>query len=423
MRLRHPLLLVIALALLWLRAGPSARSADAPPAPAAAQQANPGPNPTVATGTHADGHGGESTYQKEILPFLTRHCFACHGNGKAKGDLSFEKFDDDTSVFADRKLWDTVRQMVQSHEMPPDKRPKPDPAEVEAVLKSIHVLFDRFDRTAKPNAGRVTIRRLNKTEYNNTIRDLVGVDFKPADDFPADDVGYGFDNIGDVLSVTPLLLEKYLNAAEKIAELAFKDPEARKRILIKAEGAKSKVEVARAILRNFARRAYRRPVAEEEVTRLLRFVELAIKNGDTPERGMQLAVQATLVSPHFLFRVERTQRARGTVDSFPITEYELVSRLSYFLWSSMPDEELFRLAGASALRKHLEAQVRRMLRDPRARALTENFAGQWLQTRNLRTMTPDPGVYPNFDEPLRTAMARETELFFEAIVKEDRSVL
>src|SRR4051812_25991409 len=119
MRLRHPLLLVIALALLlWLRAGPSARSADAPPAPVATKQANPGTNPAVENGTHAGGHGGGSTSQKETLPSLTKHCLACHGNGEAKGDLSFEKFKDDTTVVADRKLWDTVRQMVQSHEMP-----------------------------------------------------------------------------------------------------------------------------------------------------------------------------------------------------------------------------------------------------------------------------------------------------------------
>src|SRR5689334_15238402 len=216
MRLRRPFSLIVMLGLLLLlRLGPPARSADQPPEAAARPvdgKAEEGAKPEVAVGTHADGHGGESTYQKEIRPFLAKHCFACHANGKAKGDLSFDKFMDDMSVFNDRKLWDDVQQMVQSHEMPPDKRPRPDPAEVEAVLKSIHGLFDHFDQNATPNVGRVTIRRLNRTEYNNTIRDLVGVDFKPADDFPADDVGYGFDNIGDVLSVTPLLLEKYLNA-------------------------------------------------------------------------------------------------------------------------------------------------------------------------------------------------------------------
>src|SRR3954447_6134455 len=235
MRIRHLLFIFLAPGLLLLlRLEPAARSADVPDAPPAASSAGKTESvakPEIAVGTHADGHGGESTYQKEIRPFLAKHCFACHANGKKKGDLSFDKFMDDMSVLNDRKVWDDVQQMVQSHEMPPDKRPKPEPAEVEAVLKSIHGLFDRFDKPAKPNVGRVTIRRLNRTEYNNTIRDLVGVDFKPADDFPADDVGYGFDNIGDVLSLSPLLMEKYLAAAEKIADLAFKDPATRKRIL------------------------------------------------------------------------------------------------------------------------------------------------------------------------------------------------
>ena len=162
-----------------------------------------------------------SAYQKDVLPFLKQHCFACHGNGKAKADLSFDKYTDDASVVADRKVWDNVRHMLKAREMPPPERPQPKPAEVEAVTAAIQGIFDRADAAAKPNAGRVTIRRLNRTEYNNTIRDLVGVDFKPADDFPADDVGYGFDNIGDVLSVSPLLLEKYLSAAEAILDQAI----------------------------------------------------------------------------------------------------------------------------------------------------------------------------------------------------------
>ena len=120
-------------------------------------------------------------------------------------------------------MWDNVRHMLKAREMPPPERPQPKPAEVEAVTAAIQGLFDRADAAAKPNAGRVTIRRLNRTEYNNTIRDLVGVDFNPADDFPADDVGYGFDNIGDVLSVSPLLLEKYLSAAEAILDEAIVD--------------------------------------------------------------------------------------------------------------------------------------------------------------------------------------------------------
>src|SRR5262245_4834422 len=317
-----------------------------------------------------------ATFTRDVAPMLAKYCVSCHGGRKPKGQLNLEELRDEREALERPEIWEKVVQRLRAGEMPPEGNPKPAAPERERALSWAEVAAAPVDCDKERDPGRVTIRRLNKAEYRNTIRDLVGIDFKPAEDFPADDVGYGFDNIGDLLTLSPLHLEKYLAAAEKIAEVAFKDPEARKRILIKAEGTKNESDVTRAILRNFARRAYRRPVSEEEVTRLSRFVELAVKNGDAPERGLRLAVQATLVSPHFLFRVERTQRARGTVDSFPITEYELASRLSYFLWSRMPDEELFRLAGAGALRKNLEAQVRRMLRDPRARALTENFAGQ-----------------------------------------------
>ena len=159
-----------------------------------------------------------SVYEKDILPSSKNIASPATGNGKSKADLSFDKFKDDKSVLLDRKTWDSVQHMLQTREMPPEGRPKPEPAEIDTTLKSIRDMFHEFDRTAKLNVGRVTIRRLNRTEYNNTIRDLVGVDFKPAEDFPTDDVGYGFDNIGDVLSVSPLLLEKYLAAAEMILE-------------------------------------------------------------------------------------------------------------------------------------------------------------------------------------------------------------
>ena len=178
-------------------------------------------DPPVAPPPRAKGDLSRSIYQKDVLPFLKAHCFNCHGNGKAKAELSFDGYTDDASVVKERKVWETVRHMLTAREMPPPDRPQPKPADAEAVSKALQELFDRADSAATPNAGRVTIRRLNKTEYNNTIRDLLGVDFKPAEDFPADDVGYGFDNIGDVLSVSPLLLEKYLSAAETILDRAI----------------------------------------------------------------------------------------------------------------------------------------------------------------------------------------------------------
>src|SRR5262249_48756392 len=262
-----------------------------------------------------------------------------------------------------------------------------------------------------------------------TIRDLLGVNFKPADDFPTDDVGYGFDNIGDVLSMSPLLLEKYLQAAEKIVGEVFKSKTLKARIMIKVVPADAsqlqKQEGPQAILRPFLRRAYRRPVLDDEVNRFLRFISLAEKNGDSFEKGIQLAMQAALCSPNFLFRIEKDFRIKADKFAEPVTQFELATRLSYFLWSSMPDEELFQLAGKTKLREKgvLEEQVRRMLADPKAKALTEHFAGQWLQLRSVAQLSPDPKMFPEFDDKLRKAMIRETELFFEHIVQEDRSVL
>src|SRR4051812_27907016 len=165
----------------------------------------------------------QPTFGRDVLPFLKAHCFHCHGreSGDNKADLSLDKFKDDLSLQQDRKTWDNVLSMLRTGEMPPKERPRPPAADLEAVQQSIEAVLANLDCAKFKNVGRVTVRRLNRTEYNNTIRDLVGVDFQPAADFPQDDVGYGFDNIGDVLSTTPLLLERYLAAAETIVEKAI----------------------------------------------------------------------------------------------------------------------------------------------------------------------------------------------------------
>jgi mono/diheme cytochrome c family protein len=389
-----------ALALLTLAAG-RAPAADQPPQP--------------------------GSFTKQVAPLLKQYCTGCHGGAKPRGGLALDAFRDDASAAKSREVWDRVLKNVRAGDMPPAKKPRPTAAEVDTLAAWVEATFARVD-CGKIDPGRPTIRRLNRVEYNNTIRDLTGVDFQPAEDFPADDVGNGFDNIGDVLSLPPILLEKYLAAAEKITDTAFKTPALRKRIMISEPSPQlSQLECSRKIVENFARRGYRRPVGPEEVDRLVRFVRLAESQGDGFERGIELAVEAVLVSPHFLFRVELDPVAPrlSPAVSHPVSDYELATRLSYFLWSTMPDEELFARAKDGTLHKPdvLEAQVRRMLQDPKAQALIENFGDQWLGLRNLRTMTPDPAAFPGFDEPLRSAMLRETELFFGAIVREDRSIL
>ena len=279
----------------------------------------------------------------------------------------------------------------------------------------------------------------------------------PADEFPADDVGYGFDNVGDVLSTPPILLEMYLTAADKVIDAAFRDQYVRERLLnapvdaipfafrhfrpavrtpredkiFRAPNAAPDPELARQqrvydILRAFCDRAFRRPATHDELTRLLGIVLAAERDGEPPESAIQLALQKVLVSPPFLFLgTEHDHDSGETSHRMPDNDFELATKLSYFLWSSMPDEELYRLAARVALRRggNLRAQVKRMLRDRKSRALAENFASQWLQTRKLKEFAPDPILFPDFDEPLRMAMLEETVLFFESIRDKDRSVL
>jgi mono/diheme cytochrome c family protein len=530
-------------------------------------------------------------FSKAGPAFLKKHCVACHAGEKPKADLMLDGFTDEASVLKERKKWQAILHQIESGEMPPREKPRPAMAEIEAVTASVRGLFAKADQNAKPDPGRVTVRRLNKVEYNNTIRDLVGVDFNPAEDFPSDDVGHGFDNIGDVLTLSPVLLERYLAAAEAIVSRAitpvpppvtarwtstqFSEPAAAKipfknqyrEIKVKPDGpaletgpifvrvqvpgageynfrtrvyaettGKQPVKVAvlaglakdapgaatdaevdklagaavkslrpfriietievkartakdapqttiklppgvvpdkvalavvkppegepapavfvqfmsldgpldsrpathrkllacdqskpptartREVLTRFATKAYRRPATTDEVERLAKLVEAAEARGEKWEAGMQVAFQAVLVSPKFLFRLELDDRP-DAAGVRPLDEYQLASRLSYFLWSTMPDDELFDLAAKKQLTANLDAQVKRMLTDPKAKALVDNFVMQWLQLRTLKNFQPDAKQFPQFNDKLRAAMLKETELFFTALIKEDRSIL
>jgi hypothetical protein len=382
------------------------------------------------------------SFAAEVAPVLATYCMPCHDAKTARGGVNLAALTEGESF-----VWEKVAGAVRSGNMPPPGRPRPTAAEIDLLDAWLDAV------TVAPSPGGVTVRRLNRAEYNNTIRDLIGLDLRPADDFPADDTGHGFDNIADVLSLPPVLFEKYLVAAERVVDAAFSHPAARRRLLNlqpstavplwyrkvtlpEREHVRERLVLSKAdlpppdpveeerqraypILMAFADRAFRRPATHDEVNRLLRFVEDALRNGEGPEHGIRVAFQAILCSPQFLFRIESADTP-GRVNDF-----ELATRLSYFLWSSTPDEELFGHAACGTLRRenNLAGQVRRMLRDPKSRALSENFAGQWLQTRGLREFTPDPSRFPDFDESLRSAMMRETELFFDAVSREDRSIL
>ena len=630
-----------------------------------------------------------SAFEQTTGKFFGKNCVSCHNAKMKAGGIDLTSFNRADSVVKSRETWEAVQREISAGQMPPKGLPRPNPAELKAFNAQVTAEFDRADRLNASNPGRVTAHRLNRAEYNNTIRDLVGVDSHPADDFPQDDSGYGFDNIGDALSLTSSQMDRYFAAAEKIARAAvfgqeplqptltqrgrggrrivtgvtiparydetglslpnslhttqrfpvngeylfrfkldgirpynsealhlglwidgkqvqaldfdptggaafnpdrqdfggrevecrlrvtagdhwiaaaitrlyeglpteyggpnpskrhlslpeFKVPpnfppervaqfkarfEARRKEKAPTNDVRvSSLEIggpyhqavgpeteslrkiftcghlhgghspdcARKIVRDFGGRAFRRPLTAPEIDRFTGLVSLARKQGDSFEDGICLAVQAILVSPHFLFRIEndpiahlpqpllikegsketrsslakegsketRSSLAKGanretrsllakganretrslplrrgglgrgeqslnSDNGHPISQYELASRLSYFLWSSMPDDTLRRCANTQTLRDPaiLAAQVRRMLKDPKASALAENFGGQWLQFRALESVHPDKTRFPDFDDYLRMSMRRETELFFENVVRDDRSIL
>lgn len=384
-------------------------------------------------GFATDVSAAAARFRIQVRPILETYCYGCHGNGASEGGRTLDSFASDDAMLADRKLWWAVLKNVRAGIMPPAGEERPNDDERRRLLEWIE--FDVFGIDPKnPDPGRVTLRRLNRTEYQNTIRDLTGVEFDTWDAFPADDTGYGFDNIGDVLSVSPLLMEKYLQAAETVADAAVPDrvphPDDSTRLKKKyrriftsgppPDEPAARDNYAREILAVFARRAYRRPVDEPTIHRLAKIAKATYEApNQTFEAGVTNAITAVLSSPRFLFRTENV--GESPVDEkYPlIDEHSLASRLSFFLWSTMPDEELIGLADRGELRANLRATVKRMIDDERSEEFIKNFVGQWLRSRDVERFETDL----DFSHDLARAMSRETEACFEYIMHENRSVL
>jgi hypothetical protein len=278
-----------------------------------------------------------------------------------------------------------------------------------------------------PESANTVLRRLNKSEYNNTVRDLLGTSLRPAgvatkpDDGLKDYVKAGFDTNGESLSLSLQHLEILEQAATQLVDELFALPvaDARRSAILSCQlQAGSEETCARQILSPFARRAFRRPVTDAEVSGLLQVARKVSDAGDTYEEGLKAALRAVLLSPHFLFLVEKpTPGAPGELT--PLKDHELAARLSYFLWSSMPDAALSALADAGALAKDsakLLSEVERMLADGKAAALADNFAGQWLTLRRAAVVEPDPMTFSGYDVALRDSAVRETQLFFSELV-------
>ena len=363
-------------------------------------------------------------FEHDVRPLLDRYCFQCHGPDSHKGDVSLAPFTDKAAIHREPKLWGTVLRQLHERTMPPASKPQPTAEERERIEAWVRLALTDVDPGTLPkDPGRVVARRLNRAEYNNTIRDLLGVDSRPADAFPADGSGGGgFDNNADTLFVPPILLEQYLRAAADVLERA-----APERLFVARPTPDLPArEAARRVLEHFVPRAFRRPAAAGEVERYLALYDVSERRGDSYEKAVKLALRAVLVSPAFLFRVEQDRPGAAAAEPYPVGEYELASRLSYFLWSSMPDDELLRLAAEGRLHDPavLDGQVRRMLRDPKSEALADNFGTQWLGVRAINTVVePDRGRFPQYTTSLRDAMYRETILLVDSVFRDDASLL
>ncbi len=517
--------------------------------------------------------------------FVQAHCLDCHSKGTRKGELTLDELLA-ADIEANAKVWEMVVRKLTSRQMPPKESPRPTELDFDTAIAFLGSSLDAVAQKS-PNPGRTeTFRRLNRTEYQNTIRDLLGLDVDITSLLPADESSHGFDNV-TVANLSPTLLNRYITAAQKISRLAvgsapqapggeivrirpditqdahidglpigtrggaliryhfpqdgeyeiqvhlmrdrneaieslnephdlevlmdrervelftIKPPpkgtsdqsvDANLKSRIKVKAGQHKLGVAflkkpssllettrqplnvhynyyrhprigpavyeisivgpfeatgagetasrrrifisqpigpgdeevcaRRILSNLARRAYRRTVDEEDLRLQMEFYRQGHAERGF-EAGIELAISSVLVNPRFLFRIERDPVGLPPDTLYRIEGTELASRLSYFLWSSMPDDELLDLAVRGELSRPevLERQVRRMLKDSRSRSLVDNFAGQWLYLRNLEGVIPDMRLFPDFDDNLRQAFRHETESFFESILREDRSVL
>ncbi len=525
---------------------------------------------------------------------LDKYCVTCHSDRAKTGGLTLEKLDL-SNVPANAETWEKVIRKLSVGAMPPAGMPKPSPADVNALVSSLEGSLDKA-YAANPSPGHATLHRLNRTEYTNSIRDLLSLDVDAASLLPPDDESYGFDNNADVLGVSPVLLERYVSASRKVSRLAVGDPKqgavaqtfrarpdlsqdkrvegmplgtrggllmhynfpldgkyvvkivlarntvdvirgleevhqievlvdgarvflasiggnsdtealvknpAEARMMIESRlqarvpvkagprtiavtflqkdqaeddyilepfirttldpvneaglphvdqvvisgpynatgpgdtpsrrkifvchpaNASEEVGCARKILSSLAKHAYRRPITPTDMETLLSFYQSGRNQGGNFDAGIERALRLILSSPEFVFRFERDPATVAVGSSYKIDDLELASRLSFFLWSSIPDDELLDLAAAGKLSTPatLDNQVRRMLADPRGQALSNNFAAQWLYLRNLKNFAPDPNEFPDFDDNLRVSLLTETEMFFGSVVNEDRNVL
>jgi Protein of unknown function (DUF1592)/Protein of unknown function (DUF1588)/Protein of unknown function (DUF1585)/Protein of unknown function (DUF1595)/Protein of unknown function (DUF1587) len=362
------------------------------------------------------------TFKEQVAPFMTTYCDRCHGDKKKKAGVTFEYAVKNPSSPAFRNLWKQAASNIKAHDMPPEKEDK------QPTDKERQVLVDwvaGMKHLSAKDPGEFVIRRLSKREYGNTLHDLFGVDAHLADELPDEVFGAGYTN-----SLSPLLMEQYLQVANdvlsRVVAPAGAPPTTVQRQLFgdTPKDDQGKQAAARKIAQSFSRRAYRRPASAAELDLLMRVFTLATEKGKTYPEALRLMVKAVLVSPQFLF-ITPNGSAESGKNIVPLDDHQLASRLSYLLWSTMPDAELSSLADAGTLHDPvvLAKQTRRLLADPRSRALFDGFGAQWLGLDKLAGKTFDATKFPQMTPALRSAMYDEARLLFDSIVRENRSLM
>lgn len=369
-------------------------------------------------------------YAAKVRPLLAQHCEKCHGAAMKEGGVEYASIAKGEQALAKGRLWKRAARRIAKGDMPPEgEKPlaKEDRERLLAWLKTAADYVDCDPRRIDP--GPAGLRRLTRTEYNRTVRDLFQINFDAgtAAGLPEDVNAEGYDNLSATLTLSTALMEKYFTAADKVIDHLFSGgPQNRRAVFfLKPEKDVTERDAARKIITRLAHRAFRRPPRSEDVDRLLGFYDRAIGRGDNFENGVRAMLKPMLVSPQFLFRIEEDRKASGEARGANVDDHELAVRLSYFLWSTMPDDALLAVADQGKLSDPavLEAQVKRMLADRKARALTENFAAQWLQLKKLRNARPSPEFFPTFNNRLKDAMYQETVTFVDKLREEDKSIL
>ena len=346
------------------------------------------------------------SFKDHVEPFVKQYCAECHGD-RPKAGLNLKVAVRKPGDPAFSRKWMECIANVNAHDMPPDDADQPTEDERQRFLDSLAKL--KYLSTRDP--GPFVIRRLTKSEYGNTLHDLLGVDASIAAELPNEVAGEGYMN-----SLSPLQSEQYLSIAN--AALQKMPTEAQQRLL------GDKNTAVREVARTLARRAYRRPPTEAELDVLIRIFDLGRTNKLDHTASLRLMLKAVLVSPQFLF-ITPAKDAEASQKIVLLDDYQLAARLSYLLWATMPDAELSELADAGKLHEPavLKAQTKRLLADPRARALFDGFGAQWLGLSELKDKTFDPAKFPQMTGEMRSAMVEEARQFFESIVRENRSVV